>query len=294
MLKICGVAACAYVPLVTVGSALVDLRHNRRLKRLETSAWRVSVVIPCLNEEKAVGDTIRWLLKLSGPLAVHEIIVVDANSSDKTVECATEAGASQVIQGPRGRANQMNVGAEAASGEILVFLHADTQPPPKLVSHVKHELSNPRTVLMAFTLSIENPGKRLWFMSFHHFIKTYISGFRLLFGDQVMCCRKDDFHGVDGYNNQLAIMEDGDLCLKMNSSGPPKGSAAHALYQGRGRVKMLVGRGCVAATSGRRLSAWGNVYGTFVQFVIGLSWYLGASNERLRQLYTEMYTDKFR
>lgn len=106
-------------------------------------------------------------------------------------------------------------------------------------------------------------------------------------GDQVLCCRRADFNALGGFA-PLCIMEDADLCVRAHEAGP---SPACALgYWGRGRIRQLEPP---VHTSGRRLEAWGNVYGTYVHFRISVAWYLGASPERLRQLYDRLYTDLF-
>src|SRR5262249_36469327 len=79
----------------------------------------VSVIIPTLNEERCLGDTL-YQLRQEQP---REIIVVDGGSSDAT--CRTARAADLLLNGPRGRAVQMNLGAAHASGEVLLFLHAD-------------------------------------------------------------------------------------------------------------------------------------------------------------------------
>ena len=79
----------------------------------------VSVIIPTLNEESCLEDTLR-LLRLHRP---YEIIVVDGGSSDAT--CWLASAADLFLHGPRGRAVQMNLGAAHATGDVLLFLHAD-------------------------------------------------------------------------------------------------------------------------------------------------------------------------
>src|SRR5579884_2457250 len=83
---------------------------------------RISVIIPTLNEAPCLGETLRHLIAE----APHEVLVVDGGSTDDT--CRIAAAGARLLQGPRGRAAQMNLGAEHATGDALLFLHADCVP----------------------------------------------------------------------------------------------------------------------------------------------------------------------
>ena len=87
---------------------------------------RISIIVPVLNEVACIGAALAALdpLRRRG----HEVIVVDGGSGDGTPERA-RGGADKVLAAPRGRASQMNEAARAASGEVLLFLHADTLLP---------------------------------------------------------------------------------------------------------------------------------------------------------------------
>ena len=87
----------------------------------------ISIVLPALNEERALPATLARVCEQAG---AREAIVVDGGSADATVAIARSFPGVEVIQAPRGRARQMNAGARVARGEWLVFLHADTLLPP--------------------------------------------------------------------------------------------------------------------------------------------------------------------
>ena len=87
---------------------------------------KLSVVMPVLDEAAGIAATLRSLAPLRA--RGHEVVVVDGGSADATVVLAS-AAADRVIQGPRGRARQMNAGAAVAQGDVLLFLHADTVLP---------------------------------------------------------------------------------------------------------------------------------------------------------------------
>ncbi|KAI3437612.1 hypothetical protein D9Q98_000064 [Chlorella vulgaris] len=256
----------------------------------------VSIIVPALNEEAGLEATLRYLQKQLQPAAA-EIIVVDGGSSDRTVSVARRCGV-RVVQAGRGRARQMNAGAAAAKGQILVFAHADTQPPQALVAEVRRQLSQPNVVLGGFRPLIEFEGKPLRAFSANNTLKTYygplllrplsfLRGLRCLFGDQTLFCRAADFRNVGGYDGRLPIMEDADLCIRLQMTGPVECSKRR-----RGRVVQV--NSVPNRTSGRRLAQWGGLRATAIHVIIGLSWYCGATPEQLRGIYHRLYTDLYR
>src|SRR5262249_31027451 len=97
----------------------------------------ISIIVPCLNETERIVDTLRALLPLRG--RGNEVIVVDGGSPDGTAELAAP-WADLVVIAPRGRARQMNAGAQNAFGSILLFLHADSVLPPEADDLIVNEL----------------------------------------------------------------------------------------------------------------------------------------------------------
>lgn len=192
----------------------------------------------------------------------------------------------------------MNTAAKIAKGDVLMFVHADSKPPSDAVKHVWRVLNvDPGIVLGAFFTVIENPHtkKPMYFSTFHNFIKTYyapllfkplsfLRGMRCCFGDQTLFCRKKDFERVGGYDDDLPIMEDADLCTRLHEHGREDGK------YGR-EVQIL---SAVNRTSGRRIHHWGNLKATLIQFYLGLRWFCGASAEELWNDYDRIYTDLYR
>ena len=115
----------------------------------------VSIIIPTLNEATALPQTLEQLRQLR-PQPV-DIIVVDANSNDTTVEVAKRFGVTVIESAPRGRATQMNLGVTHAKGEHLCFLHADTDIPVDFVSLASTVLSDPRVALAGFVSIMRGP-----------------------------------------------------------------------------------------------------------------------------------------
>ena len=118
-------------------------------------------------------------------------------------------------------------------------------------------------------------------------------GIRCLFGDQTLFCRAADFKAVGGFQNDLPIMEDVDLCIRMHEAGTiVNAHESHHGHNRRGRVSMVMNP--VNETSGRRLSDWGALRATYVHFYIALRWYFGAHAGEMYKIYHSMYTDNHR
>lgn len=220
---------------------------------------RISVIIPALNEEKRVGGAVKSALEGFNV----EAIVADGGSSDRTLEIAAQAGAKVVASAP-GRALQMNTGAKQATGEIFLFLHADSRLPPAWDSHVRQVMQQPRTALGHFTFAIDGAfsGRRWieWGANMRaRFLKSP-------YGDQGFFLRREDFFDL-GEFPEVPILEDV-LLVK--------------LAKKRGRV--LCARAAVT-TSGRRWITHGVMRTTLMnQAVLLLAW-LGADLFALRDAY---------
>jgi rSAM/selenodomain-associated transferase 2 len=227
----------------------------------------ISVVMPVLNEAAGIADALAALAPLRA--AGHELIVADGGSHDGTAERAA-AGADRVLAAPRGRARQMNAGAAAARGEVLLFLHADTRLPPGADVQVQQALAD-GAHWGRFDVRIEGDarGRSEWFPLIAALInlRSRLSG--IATGDQALFVRRRLFEQLGGYADQ-PLMEDIELCRRLKAL--PAAGAPACL---RARV----------ATSGRRWLTHG-VWRTIV-----LMWWLrwrywrGASAEQLARLY---------
>jgi rSAM/selenodomain-associated transferase 2 len=240
---------------------------------------RVSIIIPTLNEAGWIDRTLRHLALLHPP--AQEIIVVDGGSQDATVALAEAANATVVHTG-RGRSIQMNQGASIATGEVLCFLHADTLVPDDLITIIDRTLSNPAIACGGLISLMSGAERTRWGISLHNYLKTYyaplifrphlffVRGLRLLFGDQVMFCRRQDFWNCQGFDPALPIMEEADLCLKLTRYG--------RIYQ--------VNR--VVQSSDRRVAQWGAWKATAIYFSIGVLWGVGVPATYLKRFYEEV------
>ena len=248
------------------------------------TAARVSVVVPTLNEAAALPATLDRLAALDPP--PFEVIVADGGSADGTRSVAASR-ATRVVGSPPGRAAQMNAGAAAAAGELLCFLHADTRPAADYLAAAAAALAHPRTVLVGGRTVLRGPAGVSRLTTLHHRAKThygplvycprrYLSGgMRLLFGDQALCCRAADFAAVGGFDESLPVMEDADLCLRLNRHFAPAG----------GRVRELPVR---IETSDRRVRAWGVARANLTYLAVSLAWAYGAPPRWLGRWYPDV------
>ncbi|MBN2405410.1 MAG: TIGR04283 family arsenosugar biosynthesis glycosyltransferase [Coriobacteriia bacterium] len=172
----------------------------------------VSVVIPALNEEELVADAVSSALA-AGAL---EVIVADGGSRDETAQRAAGAGA-KVLHAPRGRTSQLNAGARHATGDVLLFLHADSRLPQDGMQHVKRVLHDPAVALGAFRFEVGDQNRsqdRLITLvgRMRHKI------FHLPYGDQAPFLRRRDFEDLGGFA-MMPVMEDYDLALRCKRLG---------------------------------------------------------------------------
>lgn len=174
-------------------------------------ARSVSVIIPALNE----SENLKRLLPLLLQESPGEIIVVDGGSDDDTVSVAESLGA-RVIRAERGRGLQMNAGAREASGEFLLFLHADTTPPEGWPLLVAETLIRPGVPLGAFSFALSESvrGKRIM----ESLVALRCRVFGTPYGDQGLFVRKRLFHALGGFT-EWPILEDLEFVERLGKLG---------------------------------------------------------------------------
>ena len=219
----------------------------------------ISIIIPTRNEADSIGRLLPELLAVHGV----ELLVVDGGSTDNTVDIAKSLGA-QVLSSPPGRAEQMNTGAKAAHGNILLFLHCDTKLAPGFVAQVGDALNQPEISAGAFQLSIDGKGFGLrvieWLVNFRSKI------LQMPYGDQGIFVTTDMFFSVGTFPRQ-PIMEDFELMRRL---------------RGRGKIKILP---LHATTSARRWKKLGIMRTTVINQAIILGYLLGVNPEKLPGWY---------
>jgi rSAM/selenodomain-associated transferase 2 len=241
----------------------------------------ISIIVPVFNEEKGLSSFINHLEKLSPKPT--EVIVVDGGSTDHTLNILNDYPEIKVFHSPvKRRAYQLHLGAVNAVGEVLCFLHADTFLIPDALKVVEAVLSNRKVALAGFTSVMIGEKGIQQITTFHNFIKTYyaaflfrpikflINGGRLLFGDQAMFCRRSIYFECGGFDPEMPIMEEADLCDRI---------CAH------GSIKQLP---FPVYSSDRRVKKWGVFKANMLYLYIGLLWGLGYSPYKLHQVFKDI------
>jgi rSAM/selenodomain-associated transferase 2 len=159
----------------------------------------VSIIIPTFNEASCLGQTLH-ALRAQQPL---EIIVTDGGSTDAT--CEQAKAADRLLLGSPGRAAQMNRGAAAARGEVLLFLHADCSVQPGSLPCVEHCLDRPGIAAGCFRMAVQAEGWAFRLIDYCATARVHVTG--LIYGDQGLFLKRRLFEEIGGFPS-LRFMED--------------------------------------------------------------------------------------
>jgi rSAM/selenodomain-associated transferase 2 len=172
----------------------------------------VSVIIPALNEEESIGATLEAVARVRGEF---EVIVADGGSEDRTIEIARQFGAS-VVASDRGRGTQMHKGAQAARGQTLLFLHADTMVPSDLLEQLNEALSRDATVLGGnFDIRFDGTSRAASFMTW---LYPRLGNLGLCYGDAGIFVRASVYNEIGGFNS-FPLFEDLDFIKRLKKRG---------------------------------------------------------------------------
>ncbi|MEM9545485.1 MAG: TIGR04283 family arsenosugar biosynthesis glycosyltransferase [Bacteroidota bacterium] len=226
---------------------------------------KISVIIPTLNEARNIRHTLTHVKNLEGDF---EIIVVDGGSEDETVKIS-ELSDVNVLSSVKGRGQQMNAGAKIASGDVLLFLHADTQLPDNAYAAIKAALSNKDISGGCFRIQFDYDHPVLN-------LSSYLSRFpyRLWhYGDACYFVRKEVFEELNGFKS-YRIMEDLDFWIRLDKS-----------YT----IKILKDS---ALTSARRFRKYGAFREQGIAAILVWLFVFGVNPEFLAKIYFKGKTDK--
>jgi len=226
------------------------------------------VIIPAYNEEDRINDTIRALQEIKGVIPI-EIIVVDAESgphAGSTAACIEDKGVI-TLSASKGRACQMNKGAWAASGDTLLFLHADTHLPENGLQRISETMASGKYVGGAFS---HNTRGRHWFVKhllYTSYLRSLVS--RVPYGDQAIFVDRRYFEKLGGYK-EIPIMEEVDLMKRIK--------------QNQDKIRILKEG---VRTSSRRYEEEGMVFGWLRNHKVRFLYHLGKPPEQLTRYYPD-------
>lgn len=226
---------------------------------------KISVIIPVLNEEKRIVSVLSKLQNNSN----LEVIIVDGGSVDNTTEIAQTFEKNtdlklRILETVAGRANQMNAGAKSATGEILLFLHADTQLPDGFEKWVRSVLDEPRVIAGAFELKIAASVAGIGWVE--RAVKWRSQFLQMPYGDQAIFLKAGTFWEAGGFR-ELPLMEDFELVRRLRR---------------RGKIALVP---VAVTTSGRRWQKLGVLRTTLINQIIIIAYLLGISPTRLANWY---------
>lgn len=220
---------------------------------------RISVVIPTLNEQATIAASLQALYNRPNR---PEIIIVDGGSRDATVECSNR-WANRVLISPTGRARQMNLGAQQAGGEVLLFLHADTSLPNNAFELIEQAIRNGAD-WGRFDVRLDGRHWLLPIVAAMMNLRSRWSG--IATGDQAVFVTRKTFESVGGFPD-IALMEDIALCKILKQHSQPACFTAKVI------------------TSARRWEQYGVFRTILLMWLLRLRYCFGANPDDLASQY---------
>lgn len=229
----------------------------------------ISVIIPTLNEEKYLENTL-LSLKCQNFKKEYEIIVSDGKSKDRTIEIAKKYANKVVICKKRGIALGRNCGALVSKGKYLVFLDADTMLLPNALNEIYKEIKKKEVALVTFPLVFYKADLTNLFYSlvYNSFEKVTSKTKKPQVAGILMAVKREHFFKIKGFNENLKILEDYDLAERISKFG-----------------KVSIVENSIVVASSRRIDKWGKFKSAIIYpFVIYFP-YLLAKKDIGKQIY---------
>ena len=226
---------------------------------LSGSPVKLSVIVPTFNEEVVIEETLR---RVTMALAPYELIVADGCSEDSTVARAREYATVLTLEMSRGAA--LNRAAAIATGDVLLFLHADTMLPMGAAAAIEGALGEPGVIGGAFRLRFDHPGRLPALLARHVNLRSSLSN--TFFGDQSLFVRREVFTRTGGFSD-WSVMEDLEILARLRPHG---------------RL-VLLDEEVVTSTRRHRKSGWLRTIGTI--WIMTLLHALGVSGDAMIRWY---------
>jgi rSAM/selenodomain-associated transferase 2 len=224
------------------------------------SIVKLTIILPVLNEAAGIEAALQALRRFRARGV--EIVVADGASSDGTADIA-RGYADRVVNAPRGRALQMNAGAAAAAGDVLLFLHADTQLPADADRQIADGMARSGRLWGRFDVQFDSGGA-LRLVAAAMNLRSRLTG--IATGDQAMFMTRAAFDEAGGFP-PIALMEDIALSVKLKRLGRPLCLKARV------------------TTSGRRWRERGTLRTVLLMWRLRLAYFLGADPAKLARTY---------
>jgi len=222
---------------------------------------QISVIIPVLNESASIQKCLDQFHQEDA----MDVVVVDGGSTDGTPDLVVSSGIGQCVVSPQtGRASQMNYGAQQATGDVLLFLHADTFLPPRGLHLIREMMADQNVVGGRFELGLVEAGIGFQLIAYLSTLRSKYLG--ITYGDQGIFVRRDIFQTVGGYP-ALELFEDSEFCNAVKKCG---------------KFVMLSAQVC---SSTRRWRKWGLVRTVIWMWVLRVLFVCGISDKTLCQWY---------
>lgn len=223
--------------------------------------------MPVFQEGKMINDLIKYLNHLDSEKNV-EIIIVDGAPERDTLR-AIHSNHAIRVSSEKGRAKQMNAGASIAKGEILIFLHADTELPIQALEKISAVMEQEGYIAGAFDLDIKSDKLIYKIIAFLASLRSRLN--RIPYGDQAIFIRREYFNKIGGYQ-EIPLMEDVELMKRIKKSG-------HKIRIFHDRVR----------TSPRRWEKEGVIYCILRNWTLQALYALGISPHKLATFYKSSY-----
>lgn len=225
----------------------------------------ISVIVPVLNEEARIVERLAALRKLDG---IHEVILVDGGSRDRTREIVAAQRWCRLLSAPPGRALQMNAGATVATGTVLLMLHLDVKLPRNAAELVRDALSDGTVVAGAFRTRTVAEGLSSWAARWLWLADLRSLYTRMPYGDQALFVRRDAFECIGGFPPQ-PLFEDLEIGRRLRRLG---------------RIRTVAGK---VEVSGRRFLAR-PLYHALIMTLLPALYRAGISSEVLARAYPDI------
>jgi rSAM/selenodomain-associated transferase 2 len=230
---------------------------------------KITVIIPALNEARTIAETLRH----TATLGFDEILVVDGGSSDQTCSLVesynssaqhSALGTIRLLPSYPGRARQMNEAAKACSGDILLFLHADTSLPATARKAIEAALADTDIGGGRFDVEFDNTSR--WSRTISFFMNTRSRFTRIATGDQGLFVRRTVFEQLGGFPD-IPLMEDIEFSRRLKRHG-----ATAALKE-------------KVTTSFRRWERRGPLRTILLMWTLRFLYWIGVNPHRLQRYY---------